>query len=136
MVHETMTTDWIACRKCGCTLSAPTSRYEKTTEDLVDHQWQETSWEIIRRYYKKCRRQQAARTDSVLPNEHYGINIMTQAVTLRCMADSFEKIRKIFHMFHGVFSPGFTLSHFCNKAADKRDPLYHEIKRDLNAAKC
>ncbi len=71
----------------------------------------------------------------MLPNEHYGINIMAQAVTLRCMVDSFEKICKIFHMFHGVLIPGSTLNHFCNKVADMMDPLYQEIKRDLNAAK-
>ena len=78
VVHETMTADELACRKCDYVLSAPTAEYEKTTEDLVDHQWQETSWTIIRRYCKKCRKQQAARTDGVLPNEHYGINIMAQ----------------------------------------------------------
>ena len=135
VVHETMTADELACRKCDCTLSAPTAKYEKTTEDLVDHRWQETVWKIIRRYCKKCRKQQAARTEGVLPNEHYGINIMAQAVTLRCMVDSFEKIRKIFHMFHGVLIPRSTLNHFCNKVADRMDPLYHEIQRDLNAAK-
>ena len=48
------------------------------------------------------------------------------------MVDSFEKIRKIFHMFHGVL---ILLNHFCNKVADRMDPLYHEIQRDLNAAK-
>ena len=61
---------------------------------------------------QKCRRQQAARTGGVLPNEHYGINVMAQTVTLRCMIDSFEKIRKIFHMFHGVLIPRSTLNHF------------------------
>ena len=135
VVHETATADELACRKCDCVLSAPTAEYEKTTEDLVDHQWQETSWTIIQRYCKKCHKQQAARTDGVLSNEHYGINIMAQAVTLRCMVDSFEKIRKIFHMFHGVLIPRSTLNHFCNKAADMMDPLYQEIERDLNAAK-
>ena len=135
VVHETATADELACRKCDYVLSAPTAEYEKTTEDLVDHRWQETSWTIIRRYCKKCRKQQAAWTDGVLPNEHYGINIMAQAVTLRCMVDSFEKIRKIFHMFHGVLIPRSTLNHFCNKVADRMDPLYQEIKRDLNAAK-
>ena len=135
VVHETMTADELACRKCDYVLSAPTAEYKKTTEDLVDHKWQETSWTIIRRYCKKCRKQQAARTYGVLPNEHYGINIMAQAVTLRCMVDSFEKIRKIFHMFHGVLIPRSTLNHFCNKVADMMDPLYQEIRRDLNAAK-
>ena len=56
VVHETMTADELACRKCDCTLSAPTAKYEKTTEDLVDHRWQETVWKIIRRYCKKCRK--------------------------------------------------------------------------------
>ena len=115
VVHETMTADELACRKCDYVLSAPTAEYEKTTEDLVDHKWQETSWTIIRRYCKKCRKQQAARTDGVLPNEHYGINIMAQAVTLRCMVDSFEKICKIFHMFHGVLIPRSTLNHFATR---------------------
>ena len=71
----------------------------------------------------------------MLPNEHDGINIMAQAVTLQCMIDSFEKIRKIFHMFHGVLIPRSTLHHFCSKVAYRMDPLYHEIQRDLNAAK-
>ena len=61
VVHETMTADELACRKCKFTLSQPTATYTKTTEDLVDRQWQETAWVITRRYCKKCRRQQAAR---------------------------------------------------------------------------
>ena len=76
VVHEMATADELACRECGCTLSAPTAKYEKTTEDLVNRQWQETTGVITRRYCKKCRRQQAARTGGVLPNEHYGINVM------------------------------------------------------------
>ena len=135
VVHETMTADELACRKCRFTLSQPTATYKKTTEDLVDRQWQETSWVITRRYCKKCRRQQAARTGGVLPNEHYGINVMAQTVTLRCMIDSFEKIRKIFHMFHGVLIPRSTLNHFCDRVAAELDPLYQEIRRDLNAAR-
>ena len=135
VVHETATVDELACRECGCTLSAPTAKYEKTTEDLVNRQWQETSWVITRRYCKECRRQQAARTGGVLPNEHYGINVMAQTVTLRCMIDSFEKIRKILHMFRGVLIPRSTRNHFCNRVADEMDPLYQEIKKDLNAAK-
>ena len=126
VVHKTATADKIACRTCGGTLSAPTVRYEKTTEDLVDHQWQETSWVITRRYCKKCRRQQTARTAGMLPNEHYGINIMAQTVALRCMVDSFEKIRRIFHMSHGVLTPRSTLNHFCSRVADRMDPLYPE----------
>ncbi len=42
VVHETMTADELACRKCRFTLSQPTATYKKTTEDLVDRQWQET----------------------------------------------------------------------------------------------
>ena len=135
VVHETTTADELACRKCSCTLSASTAKYKKTTEDLVNRQWQETSWEITRRYCKKCHRQQTAQTDGVLPNEHYGINVIAQTVTLRCTIESFEKIRKILHMFHGVLIPRSTLNHFCNRAADEMDPLYQEIKKDLNAAK-
>ena len=33
------TADEFACRMCGSALSVLTTRYEKTTEDLVDHQW-------------------------------------------------------------------------------------------------
>ena len=137
MVHETMTADELACRKCRFTLSQLTATYTytKTTEYLVDRQWQETAGVITRRYCKKCRRQQAARTGGVLPNEHYGINVMAQTVTLRCMIDLFEKIRKIFHMFHGVLIPRSTLNHFCNRVAAELDPLYREIRRDLNAAR-
>ena len=51
------------------------------------------------------------------------------------MIDSFEKIRKIFHMFHGVLIPRSTLNHFCNRVAAELDPLYREIRRDLNAAR-
>ena len=107
VVHETMTADELACRKCRFTPSRPTATYTKTTEYLVDRQWQEAARVITRRYCKKCRRQQAARTGGVLPNEHYGINVMAQTVTLRCMIDSFERIRKIFHMFHGVLIPRY-----------------------------
>ena len=82
VVHETMTADELACRKCRFTLSQPTATYKKTTEDLVDRQWQETAWVITRRYCKKCRRQQAARTGGALPNEHYGINVMAQTVDM------------------------------------------------------
>ena len=77
VVHETATADELACRKCDCVLSAPTAEYEKTTEDLVDHQWQETSWTIIRRYCKKVpqtagcpdRRRAVKRA---LRNKHHG----------------------------------------------------------------
>ena len=72
-------------------------------------------------------RQQAARTGGVLPNEHY-INVMAQTVTRAVQIDSFEKIRKIFHMFHGVLIPRSTLNHM----AAELDPLYREIRRDLN----
>ena len=78
---------------------------------------------------------QAALTDGVLPNEHYRINIMTQTATLRCMVDSFGKIRKLFCMFHGVRIPKSTLNHFCDKVASELDPLYQEIKRDLNTGR-
>ena len=47
---------------------------------------------------------------------------MAQTVTLRCMIDSFEKIRKIFHMFHGVLIPRSTLNHFCDRVAAELDP--------------
>ena len=54
---------------------------------------------------QKCRRQQTARTGGVLPNEHYGINVMAQTVTLRCMIDSFEKIRKILEIMRNPSKP-------------------------------
>ena len=77
VVHETMTADELACRKCDYTLSAPTAKYEKTTEDLVDHRWQETVWKIIRPVLQKVpqtaggpnRRRAAKRT---LRNKHHG----------------------------------------------------------------
>ena len=135
VVHEMMTADELVCRTCGSTLSRPTATYSKTTEDLINYQWQETVWEITRRYCKKCRRQQTALTEGVLPNEHYGINIMAQTATLRCMVDSFGKIRKLFRMFHGVRIPKSTLNHFCDKVASELDPLYQQIKRDLNTGR-
>ena len=42
-------------------------------------------------------------------------------VTLRCMIDSFEKIRKIFHMFHGVLIPRSTLSDRVAGSTGRRD---------------
>ena len=135
VVHEMMTADELVCRTCGSTLSRPTATYSKTTEDLINYQWQETVWEITRRYCKKCRRQQTALTDGVLPNEHYGINIMAQTATLRCMVDSFVKIHRLFRMFHGVRIPKSTLNHFCDKVASELDPLYQQIKRDLNTGR-
>ena len=68
-------------------------------------------------------------------NEHYGINIMAQTATLWCMVDSFGKIRKLSRMFHGVLIPKSTLNHFCDKVASELDPLYQEIKRDLNTGR-
>ena len=63
-----MTADELVCRTCGSTLSRPTATYSKTTEYLINYQWQETVCEITRRYCKKCRRQQAALTEGILPN--------------------------------------------------------------------
>ena len=60
---------------------------------------------------------------------------MAQTATLRCMVDSFGKIRKLFCMFHGVRIPKSTLNHFCDKVASELDPLYQEIKRDLNTGR-
>ena len=90
---------------------------------------------IVQGYCKKCRRQQTARTEGVLPNEHDGINVMSQTVALRCMVDSLEKICRIFYMFHGVLITRSTLNHFCSGAAVMMDPLYHEIMKDLNAVR-
>ena len=55
-----VTADELACRTCSATLSRPMATYPKTTEDLVNRQWQETVWGITQRYCKKCRRRQAA----------------------------------------------------------------------------
>ena len=131
VIHRTATADDTFCRRCGGILSKPTATYEKITEDLADHRWQGTKWTVTRRYCRRCGMQQASRPDGVLPGEHYGIDIMSQVVTLRCMIDSFEKIRTIIRLFYEGWIPRSTLNHFCDVVAARYEPLYEEMKDEL-----
>ena len=132
VIRRTATADDTFCRRCGGILSKPTATYEKVTEDLADRRWQGTEWTVTRRYCRRCGRQQTSLADGVLPGEHYGIDIMSQVATLRCMIDSFEKIRTIIRLFYGGQIPRSTLNHFCDVVAAGYEPLYEEMKNELN----
>ena len=99
VVHETMTADELACRKCRF---RPTpiqkdhrgSGGSSMAGDILGHT------EVLQKMPQAAGGPDRRRCQT-------SINV-AQTVTLRCMIDSFEKIRKIFHMFHGVLIPRST----------------------------
>ena len=123
------------CRDCGGRLSDPTGTYSRETQDLVDYRWTTSRWTIVRRYCKNCRTQQTAQVGGVLPGEHYGIDIMAQTLALKNMNISFGKIRKMFGMFYGAAIPRSTLNHFIRVGADRFEPLYDDLKAEINEKK-
>ena len=90
-----------------------------------------TSWAVMRRYCRRCGRQQSSQPDGVLPGEHYRIDIMSKVTTLRCMIDSFDKIRTIIGLFYGARIPRSTLNHVCDVVAARFGPLYWQMRAEL-----
>ena len=90
-----------------------------------------TRWTVTRRYCRRCRVQQSSRPEGVLPGEHYGIDVMSKVVTLRCMIDSFDKIRDITALFYGAGIPRSTLNHLCDVVAERFGPLYGQLRAEL-----
>ena len=127
----TTTADDRFCRTCGDPLSWPTAEYGKVTEDSAGSRWQVTSWTVTRRYCRRCGVQQSSRPAGVLPGEHYGIDVMSKVVTLRCMIDSFDKIRDIIGLFYGARIPRSTLNRFCDVVAERFGPLYGQMVAEL-----
>ena len=65
--RRTATADDRFCSTCGDPLSAPTAEYGKVTEDSAGGRWQMTSWAVMRRYCRRCGRQQSSQPDGILP---------------------------------------------------------------------
>ena len=129
--RRTATADDRFCRMCGDPLSAPTAEYGKVTEDAAGARWQVTHWTVTRRYCRRCGRQQSSQPDGVLPGEHYGIDVTSKVVTLRCMIDSFDKIRTIIGLFYGARIPQSTLNRLCDVVAARFGPLYGQMRAEL-----
>ena len=106
-------------------------RIREVTEDSAGARWQVTHWTVTRRYCRRCGRQQSSQPDGVLPGEHYGIDIMSKIATLRCMIDSFDKIRTIIGLFYGACIPQSTLNHLCDVVAARFGPLYGQMGAEL-----
>ena len=130
-IRKTAVADDCHCRKCGHLLSRITDLHDKVTEDVHDGKLLGTGWEVTRRYCTMCGIQQTSLPAGVLPGEHYGIVIMSQAVALKCKVNSFEDVRDILGMFYNVSIPRSTLNHFCGVAADRLEPLYKKLKAGL-----
>ena len=90
VIRRTAIADDSHCRTCGYMLSGITDRHDKVTEDVHGGKMLGTSWKVTRRYCRVCGRQQTSLPAGVLPGEHYGIVIMSQAITLGCKINSFE----------------------------------------------
>lgn len=121
------TADLKRCPECGEPLSESAVSYDRTTEDAIDGRWIRVEWEVIRRYCKKCGRQYSAAPDGVLPGEHFGVTVMSQACVMRCLAIPHEKIGRIIHMLHGRFIEVSNVIHMCDTVADELEPLYKEM---------
>ena len=131
VIINTKVADDLYCPTCGAKLSNPTEKYCKTTEDLNDGKITGTEWTVVRRYCKKCGKQKTSVPDGVLPREHYGINIMSMVILLKCMLVSFDGAQEFINAVYGVKIPKSTLSHFCDVVSRKLEPLYNEMKDNL-----
>ena len=81
----------------------PLSESGVKTGRTVDGAWTTIKWDVARRYCTACGRQHSAAPEGVLPGEHFGTNIMSQACCMRCLAIPHEKIQRIIHMLYGRF---------------------------------
>ena len=136
VIRRTAIADDSHCRTCGYMLSGITDRHDKVTEDVHGGKMLGTSWKVTRRYCRVCGRQQTSLPAGVLPGEHYGIVIMSQAITLGCKINSFEDVRDILGMFYNVLIPRSTLNHFSDTVADRLEPLYNKLKAGLVEYDC
>ena len=127
-----MDADQTQCPQCGCALSDPIEIYNRVSEDLIDFKWTATRWTVTRRYCKNCDRQRTPTLDGVRPKEHFGVAIMAQVATMRCMNISFGKIKYLMAIFHGVDISKATLNHFCDVAGNAFEPLYEDLKKEMH----
>ena len=67
------------CPVCGGRMPESDVSYGRTTEDAIDGRWTRTNWKVMRPYCRVCGCQYSASPEGVLPGEHFGINIMSQA---------------------------------------------------------
>ena len=124
--------DQTQCPQCGCALSDPIEIYNRVSEDLIDFKWTATRWTVTRRYCKNCDKQRTPTLDGVRPKEHFGVAIMAQAATMRCMNISFGKIKYLMAMFYGVDISKATLNHFCDVVGNAFESLYEDLKKGMH----
>ena len=124
--------DQTQCPQCGCALSDPIEIYNRVSEDLIDFKWTATRWTVARRYCKNCDKQRTPTLDGVRPKEHFGVAIMAQVATMRCMNISFGKIKYLMAMFYGVDISKATLNHFCDVVGNAFEPLYEDLKKGMH----
>ena len=124
--------DQTQCPQCGCVLSDPIETYSRVSEDLIDFKWTATRWTVTRRYCKNCDRQHTPTLDGVRPKEYFGVSVMAQVATMRCMNISFGKIKYLMAIFYGVDVSKATLNHFCDVAGNAFEPLYEDLKKEMH----
>jgi len=67
-IDDTITVDQKECNVCGTKLSNPTDSYTRIVEDVIPTK-AITTYTIIRRYCKNCKKQISGNIHTALPNE-------------------------------------------------------------------
>ena len=121
------TADITTCYICGNKLADSHTEYTRKTRDVKNGVLTETEWEIRRRYCRKCQMYCSAEPPGTLPNERFGIIIISQILIMRCMGMTYDKIMQILQMVYGERTVSSTLTGISERTAKRFWPLYNSL---------
>ena len=121
------TADITTCYICGNKLADSHTEYTRKTRDVKNGVLTETEWEIRRRYCRKCQMYCSAEPPGTLPNERFGIIIISQILIMRCMGMTYDKIMQILQMVYGERTVSSTLTGISERTAKRFWPIYNSL---------
>ena len=121
------TADITTCCICGNKLADSHTEYTRKTRDVKNGVLTETEWEIRRRYCRKCQMYCSAEPPGTLPNERFGIIIISQILIMRCMGMTYDKIMQILQMVYGERTVSSTLTGISERTAKRFWPIYNSL---------
>ncbi len=100
-------------------------------EDIVPAKKVVTRYIITRRYCKHCKKQVSAGVPDALPNERFGIRLMTLIGILKTMGLSYGKISQLLQTIYSLNLTESAINHAVFKIAKAFGPTYQEMISEL-----
>ena len=111
-------------------LSKPTETVTRSYWDIVDGSLVGIAYLVIRRYCRACRRQISADVPGVIPQEKFGVNLMSLEAIMRMYCIPYGVIQSLINIIYRTDIAKSAVIHRVDIVARSLSPLYERLLKE------